>query len=166
MGKYNVLVGDITSDDILKGHDLIINPTNPYMLNGSGVAGAIFDKAGKEELERYTTTHYKDKMKVGDIRITPGFNLGIPIMFVQGPKYYDYPDPILELTKTYQIMLNEIKKYNYKNILLPSLGTGIYGYKHEDVGNIVKDLLTEFVKDNDINIDLVIYKEEDSKYYK
>ena len=61
MGKFNILIGDITSDEILKGHDLIINPTNPYMLYGSGVCGAIFDKAGKKELEEYTTSHYKNK---------------------------------------------------------------------------------------------------------
>lgn len=77
MGKFNILVGDITSDAILKGHDLIINPTNPYMLYGSGVCGAIFDKAGKKELEEYTTSHYNNKMEVGEIRITPGFNLGM-----------------------------------------------------------------------------------------
>lgn len=37
MGRYKILVGDITSDEILKGHDLIINPMNPQM-----VAGQVF----------------------------------------------------------------------------------------------------------------------------
>ena len=166
MGKYNILIGDITSDEILKDHDLIINPTNPYMLNGSGVAGAIFAKAGKNELEEYTSTHYKEKMKVGEIRITPGFNLGMDIMFVQGPKFYEYPNPIEKLTETYKNLLNVLKEDKYTNILLPSLGTGIYGYKHEDVGNIVKELLTDFVKNNDINIDLVLFHKEDKEYYK
>ena len=165
MGKYNVLVGDITSDEILKDHDLIINPTNPYMLNGSGVCGAIFDKAGKKELEEYTTSHYKNKMEVGEIRITPGFNLGMDIMFVQGPKFYDYPNPIDKLIETYQILLNALKMDKYTNILLPSLGTGIYGYHHEDVGKLVNELLTSFVKDNNINIDFVLFNLDDKKYY-
>lgn len=54
MGRYRVLVGDITSDSILKGHDLIINPTNPQMVAGAGVSGAIFKKAGVDRLEDYT----------------------------------------------------------------------------------------------------------------
>ena len=54
MGRYRVLIGDITSDSILKGHDLIINPTNPQMVAGAGVSGAIFKKAGVDRLEDYT----------------------------------------------------------------------------------------------------------------
>ena len=53
----------------------------------------------------------------------------------------------------------------YKNVLLPSLGTGIYGYKHSDVGKMVVDTLSEYIKDTDINIDLVLYFEKDKKYY-
>ena len=177
MGKLSIIVGDITSDEILKDHDLIVNPTNPAMLCGSGVCGAIFKKAGVDELENYTQTHFninrfssdnyheENMMKVGEVRITPGFNLGMDIMFVQGPRYFDYRDPIHKLTETYQNLLNEIKKNNYTNILIPSLGTGVYGFKHEEVGPIVKELLTNFVKDNDINIDLVLYKDDDKKYY-
>ena len=177
MGKYNILIGDIVSDSILKNHDLIINPTNPAMLCGSGVCGAIFKKAGVDELENYTQTHFninrfssdnyheENMMKVGDVRITPGFNLGMDIMFVQGPRYFDYRDPIHKLIETYQNLLNELNKNNYTNILLPSLGTGIYGFKHEDVGKEVTKLIKEFVNDNDINIDLVLLHEEDKIYY-
>jgi len=177
MGNFRILIGDIVSDEILKDHDLIINPTNPMMLAGSGVCGAIFKKAGVDELENYTQIqfninrfsednyHEENMMKVGDVRITPGFNLGMDIMFVQGPRYYEYPNPIEKLIETYQNLLNEIKKNNYTNILIPSLGTGIYGFKHEDVGTVVLNLLNDFVKDNNINIDLVLYREEDKKYY-
>ena len=58
MGRYRVLVGDITSDSILKEHDLIINPTNPQMVAGAGVSGAIFKKAGVDRLEDYTQKKY------------------------------------------------------------------------------------------------------------
>ena len=177
MGKYNILIGNIVSDEILKGHDLIVNSSNPAMLAGSGVCGEIFKKAGVDELENYTQTHYninrfsydnyheENMMKVGDIRITPGFNLNMDIMFVQGPKKYQYSDPLTVLLDTYKNMLNELKKNNYKNILLPSLGTGVHGYTHEEIGKEVSNLLKEFVKNTDINIDLVLFEEENKVYY-
>lgn len=172
MGKFNILIGDVTSDEKLEGHDLIVNPTNPRMVCGSGVSGAIFHKAGVNELERYTQSHYNisyhsndNLMKVGEIRITPGFKLGMDIMFVQGPKVYEYDNPEEVLFDTYNKMLESIYKNGYKSVLLVSLGTGTYGYKHEDVGKKVSALLKDFVRDKDLNIDLVLYDESQIEYY-
>jgi O-acetyl-ADP-ribose deacetylase (regulator of RNase III) len=176
MGKFRIIIGDITSDKILLNHDLIINPTNPQMVAGAGVSGAIFKKAGVDLLEEYTQEHYninyfsdnykkENIMKIGDIRITPGFNLNMDIMFVQGPKQWEHENPIKLLTKTYNNMLNKILEKNYKNILIPSLGTGEYGFEHKEVGKIVKELLNNYVIDKDINIDLVLYNENDKQYY-
>ncbi len=164
MGTFKILTGDITSDEILKDHDLIVNPTNPYMLYGGGVCGAIFRKAGINELENFTKNNFNTSMKITEVRITPGFNLNMDIMFVQGPKVTDNNSKEL-LIKTYKNMLNEINKNNYKNIIIPSLGTGIYGFKHEDVGKLVCNLLNNYIKDKDINIDLVLYNESNKKYY-
>ena len=166
MGKLKILIGDITSDEILKGHDAIVNATNPAMMHGGGVCGAIFDKAGTKELEAYIKENFKTLMRVGKVRITPGFNLGMDIIFAQGPKYYDYDNPLKVLQTTYLNLLNEINRNNYKNILLPSLGTGIYGFNHEEVGKMVVSTITEFIKDKEINIDLVLYLEKDKKYRK
>ena len=165
MGKLKILIGDITSDEILKNHDAIVNATNPAMMHGGGVCGAIFDKAGSKELTGYKKNNFNTNMNVGEMRITPGFNLGMDIIFAQGPRYYDYDNPIEILKQTYINLLNTINKNNYKNILLPSLGTGIYGYSHQEVGKMVVDTITEYIKDKDINIDLVLYLEKDKKYY-
>ena len=176
MGKFRIIIGDITSDEILSNHDLIINPTNPQMVAGSGVSGAIFKKAGVDLLEKYTQEHFninyfsdnykiENIMKVGDVIITPGFNLNMNIMFVQGPKRWEHDNSIELLEKTYNNMLNEIFKNNYKNVLIPSLGTGNYGFEHSQVGKIVKNLLNNYVIDKDINIDLVLYNEKDKQYY-
>ena len=173
MGKFRITSGNITDDTILKGHDSIVNPTNPRMVCGAGVSGSIFKKAGVNLLEEYTSKTYNityensnNLMKVGEVRITPGFNLNMDIIFVQGGVYWGSNSPIEELINTYHNLLKEIKNKGYKNILCPSLGTGSYGYSHKQVGNIVKNILEEFTKENDINIDLVIYDKEDIKYYK
>ncbi len=165
LGKLQILVGDITNDDILKDHDAIVNATNPAMMHGGGVCGAIFDKAGSTLLSNYIKNNFSTNMVVGEMRITPGFKIGMDIIFAQGPKYYECDNPIDELKKTYLNLLDTIKNNNYKNVLLPSLGTGIYGYKHEDVGKMVVDTINEYIKDTDINIDLVLYFEKDKKYY-
>lgn len=165
LGKLQILVGDITNDDILKDHDAIVNATNPAMMHGGGVCGAIFDKAGSTLLSNYIKNNFSTNMVVGEMRITPGFKIGMDIIFAQGPKYYECDNPIDVLKKTYLNLLDTIKNNNYKNVLLPSLGTGIYGYKHEDVGKMVVDTINEYIKDTDINIDLVLYFEKDKKYY-
>ena len=176
MGKFKIIIGDITSDSILENHDLIINPTNPQMVAGSGVCGAIFKKAGVDMLENYTQDTYdihyfsdnykkENVMRVGDIRVTPGFNLNMDIMFVQGPKKWEYSNSLELLMHTYTNMLKEISKGNYKNILIPSLGTGVYGFKHEEVGKQVATLLNAYTANNDINIDLVLYDKENLKFY-
>ncbi len=176
MGKLRIIIGNIVSDEILTNHDLIINPTNPQMVAGSGVSGAIFKKAGVNELEKYTQEtfeinyfydRYKKEniMKIGDVRITPGFNLNMDIMFVQGPKQWEHENSLELLINTYNNMLNKIVEKGYKNVLIPSIGTGTYGFKHQDIGKRVKDLLNKFAIDNDINIDLVLYKETDKQYY-
>ena len=165
LGKLQILVGDITNDDILKDHDAIVNATNPAMMHGGGVCGAIFDKAGSTLLSNYIKNNFSTNMVVGEMRITPGFKIGMDIIFAQGPKYYECDNPIDELKKTYLNLLDTIKNNNYKNVLLPSLGTGIYGFKHGDVGKMVVDAINEYIKDTDINIDLVLYLEKDKKYY-
>ena len=176
MGKFRIIIGDITLDEILVNHDLIINPTNPQMVAGAGVSGAIFKKAGVDLLEKYTQEHYninyfsdnynrENIMNIGDIRITPGFNLNMDIMFVQGPKKWEHDNSVELLKITYNNMLKQIFESNYKNILIPSLGTGDYGFEHNEVGKIVKELLNNYVIDKDINIDLVLYDETSEKYY-
>ncbi len=175
MGCFKIIVGDITDDRILENHDLIINPTNPRMVCGAGVSGAIFHKAGVERLENYTQTKYNisyftndNLMKVGEIRITPGFDLGMDIMFAQGPRVYDYDNYSKAkdmLLNTYKNIINAAYYKGYKNILLPSMGTGSYGFEHEDTAKDVIQLINDNIKNIDINIDYVLYNEEDLLYY-
>lgn len=176
MGKFRILIGNIISNNILKNHDLIVNPTNPQMVAGAGVSGEIFKKAGVEELEAYTQktfniNYYSDSyneennMQIGDIRITPGFNLKMDIMFVQGPKAWENSNSHKILLLVYKIMLNMACASGYKNILLPSIGTGEYGFEHSKIGKDVYQILNNYSKTHDINIDLVLLDKNNKKYY-
>lgn len=179
MGRLKIVVGNITSDEILAGHDLIINPTNPQMVAGAGVSGSIFKKAGVDILESYTereygiyyfTDNYNEKniMKVGDVRITPGFGLNMDIMFVQGPKAYDYENldrAKRDLLDVYSKMIRVAHEKGYKNILCPSLGTGSYGFEHKNIAKDVIETIKNDIADVEINVDLVLYNEEELSYY-
>lgn len=175
MGNLKIVTGDITDDRLLINHDLIINPTNPRMVCGAGVSQAIFHKAGVEKLENYTQAKYDisyftndNLMKVGEIRITPGFDLGLDIMFVQGPKVYDYDNYFQAkdiLLNVYKDIVNTAYSNGYRNILLPSMGTGSYGFEHKDTSKDVIKVLNDSINNIDINIDFVLYNEEDRLYY-
>lgn len=165
MGKLYLTVGDYILNS--EGKDAIVNAQNKYMVKGSGICGTIYNAAGNE-LEKYCKNTYKDNMKNNEVRITKGFNLKMDIIHILAPKYYEEKEPINSLMECYKSLLKSIKENNYKKVLLPSLGTGIHGYKHEDVAKPLIDLLLDFCNNNDIDIYLnnMYPKEKDiySKY--
>ena len=149
MGKLYFTCGDYISNS--KGMDAIVNATNKYMAYGSGICGAIYNASGFE-LEEYCKNTYHEYMKNGEVRITSGFKLPMDIIHVLAPKFYEESDPINALMDCYDNLLQEIKIKGYKKVLLCSLGTGIHGYKHEDVAIPLVNLLSGFCKLNDVEI--------------
>ena len=111
MGKLNIVSGNLF--DYLDNKDLIVNSANQYMIYGSGVCGAIYKMADKDLLEKYCKEHFKDNMKVNEIRFTPGFNIGIDILHIYCPKYYQSKNPINELLESYNNIFISAKEKDY-----------------------------------------------------
>ena len=149
MGKLYLTCGDFILNS--KNMDAIVNAQNKYMQNGSGICGAIYRASGIELLE-YCQKNYKEYMVNGEVRITPGFNLPMDIIHVLAPRFYEETNPINSLMDCYNNVLLSIKDKGYKKVLFPSLGTGIHGYKHEDVVKPLINLLMGFCKMNDVEI--------------
>ena len=149
MGNLYFTCGDYISNS--KGMDAIVNAANKYMINGSGICGAIYNSAGTELINYCKNTFDKD-MENNEVRITPGFNLPMDIIHVLAPKAYEESDPINELLKGYKNLLDTISNSKYKKVLLCSLGTGIHGYKHEEVAKPLINLLVNYCKLNDVDI--------------
>ena len=149
MGKLYLISDDIISNSV--GKDAIVNAQNKYMQNGSGICGAIYRAAGIELLE-YCQSIYKEYMNVGEVRITPGFNLKMDIIHVLAPKAFEEKQPLEKLLECYNNLLDEIKKHNYKTVILPSLGTGIHGYEHKDVAKPLMIMLNNFCNNNDVDL--------------
>lgn len=163
MKKLTIICGNIL--DYLKDMDAIVNSNNKYMISGSGICGSIYKKAGKEKLEEYCKNNYKSEMKVNEIRITKGFDLGIDIIHIYCPKYHECINPINDLLQGYENIFINAKEKGYKNIISVSIGTGIHGYKHNEIGNILTNKLNELTIKYNINFTLVISNEMYIKYY-
>lgn len=178
MYSLRVLVGNIVDDELLRQVDAVVLPTNPMMRCGAGVSGAIFHKAGVDELESYTERRFgisyfdesrRNEMKPTEVRVTPGFALPCDIIFAQGPKAYDYPnfDTALELLlTTYVNIFKAAAEQRWSAILLPALGTGSYGFSHEDTASHVMRLLTGLVSKYGITAYLVLNDAAVQEYYK
>lgn len=163
MGRLSIVSGNVL--DYLDGKDLIVNSANKYMVYGSGVCGAIYKKANKELLENYCKNKYKEYMAVNEIRFSPGFNLGIDILHICSPKYYESKEPLKELLESYNNIFIETKKKSYKSIVSVSLGGGINGYKHNDIAKDVINKLKELVNKYDIDFMLVLPSQEIKELY-
>lgn len=178
MYSLHVLVGNIVDDKLLHQVDAVVLPTNPMMRCGAGISGAIFHKAGVDALESYTERRFgisyfdesrRNEMKTTEVRITPGFALPCDIIFAQGPKAYDYPnlDTALEyLLTTYVNIFKAAAEQKWAAILLPALGTGSYGFSHEDTAPHVMRLLTGLTSEYGITAYLVLNDAKVQEYYK
>ena len=150
MGNLVIVSGDIIKN--AEKAEAIVNSTNKYMDYGSGVCGAIYRVAGVELLETYCHSKWLTEMKVNEIRITTGFRLLKEIIHIYCPSYYEEKEPIEKLKESYIKLFNRIKEEQYKRVIIPSLGTGIHGYQHEDVAKMVINLLKDFTNNNAIDI--------------
>lgn len=83
MGKLYLLTGDYILNS--KEKDAIVNATNKYMTNGSGICGVIYRNAGFR-LEEYCHNTYTTNMVNNEVRITPGFDLNMDITEFQWTK--------------------------------------------------------------------------------
>ena len=149
MGTLHLITGDIIENCI--DMDAIVNAQNKYMQMGSGVCGAIYNAAGIDLLN-YCQNNYKEYMIDGEVRITQGFNLKCNIVHVLAPKAFEQQNPLNSLLDCYENLLDSIKDNHYKKVILPSLGAGIHGYKHDQISKPLMILLSKFCIDNNIDL--------------
>lgn len=122
------------SIDLVKGScldieaDAIVNAANKYLLAGSGICGAIFQKAGKEELQKECFTH-ELPLNDGDAVITGSHNIpnAKAIIHAVGPDFGETPDAFESLFKAYYNSLKVLMENNMHSISFPLISSGIFG---------------------------------------
>ena len=102
-------------------------------------------------------------MKPTEVRVTPGFALPCDIIFAQGPKAYEYEecnDALILLLQTYQNVIHTAIVRGYQSILLPALGTGSYGFTHEDTAGSVMNMLKAVLQSTNLTVYFVVYEQK------
>jgi hypothetical protein len=150
---FKIIRNDITK---VKA-DAIVNTVNPYGFIGRGVETAIYNAAGSEAL-------LEERRKIGilypgDVGITPAFNLDAKyIIHVSGPVWKDGRSNELDLLRQcYDKALHMAVENNCKSIAFPLLATGAYRFPEEIGVAIAVESFTEFLKEYEIEIFLVVF---------
>lgn len=150
---FQIIRNDITRMEA----DAIVNTVNPYVQIGRGVELAIYNAAGKEKL-------FAERKKLGillpgDVGITPAFQLNAKyIIHVSGPFWQDgkYNEEDI-LKQCYYKALELAVKNNCHSIAFPLLSTGTYKFPKELGISIAIEVFTNFLKDHEIEILLVVF---------
>lgn len=130
----DIIKTDITELDT----DCIVNAANAELREGSGVCGAIFRAAGREEMTEACSK--LNSVVTGFAAITPGFALKAKyVIHAVGPVYVPGGSGELAagaLYSAYKESLDLAKKYNCHSIGFPLISTGVFGYPKDEAWEI------------------------------
>jgi len=150
----------IVRDDLTRmGVDAIVNAANTQLQEGGGVCGAIFNAAGRRELQEAC-----DKLapiQLGEAVITPGFKL--PTRFVihaAGPVWHGGEQGEEQaLTACYRNALMRATVNGCASVAFPLISSGIFGYPKAEALRVATTAIQDFLAthDEDLEVFLVVF---------
>lgn len=148
----------IVRNDIAEMHcDAIVNAANSSLKMGGGVCGAIFKKAGAEQLRKECDAI--GWCPPGKAVITSGCGLNARyVIHAVGPRYQDGNSGESALLRgAYRSALDLAAEYQCESIAFPLISAGIYGYPRREAMDIAIEVFREFLLDHELEIIFVLY---------
>lgn len=153
----------IIRDDITRVKaDAIVNTANPKPVIGAGTDNAIYTAAGKEKL--LAARKLIGDIKPGDAIETAAYNLDAKYIIHTVCIAWDLDnETALDTLKLcYKNSLKLALELNCKSIAFPLIGTGAYGFPHDEAVEIAKSVSKKFLKEtgSDMKIMLVVFDKD------
>ena len=145
--------------DITQLHvDAVVNAANERLRAGGGACGAIFNAAGREELQ--AACDQIGHVDTGSAVATPGFKLPARhIIHTAGPIWRGgtMGEPEL-LASCYRSSMVLARKLGDESIAFPLISAGIFGYPPEEALKVATDTIRAYLKDDpDLEVTLCLF---------
>ena len=141
--KLELVEGDITQQDT----EAIVNATNPSLLGGGGVDGAIHRAGGPQILDECRKI---GGCPPGEARITTGGRLKAKfVIHTVGPIYHGGQRGEAQvLANAYRNSLALASQHGIQSVAFPSLSTGAYGYPIELAAPIALRTVMDYLREH------------------
>lgn len=159
----SLIKGDITKIEV----DAIVNAANTSLLGGGGVDGAIHKAGGKIILEECQKIRSRQGgCKVGEAVITLAGKLPSKyVIHTVGPVWNGgHKNEENLLAAAYYNSLKLAAENHLKSIAFPSISTGIYKFPKDRAAQIAVDVVSNFIKNNNIVEDVFFICYDDENY--
>jgi O-acetyl-ADP-ribose deacetylase (regulator of RNase III) len=170
MSSIELIHGSVVDQEV----DAIVNAANKELIIGSGVCGAIFVRAGVEELTR-ACSEIPTPLQDGDAVITPAFRItnAKKIIHAVGPNFALKKDAFPELENAYYNSLELLKENGLHSIAFPLISSGIYAGDLKEPAKesvmVLLDVINQFSEvnpDYDIDVKVCAYSDEEYEQIK
>lgn len=149
----------LTRDDVSRvDAEAVVNAANEHLSAGGGVCGAIFEAAGRRELE--SACKQLGGCPTGSAVVTPGFGLKARwIIHAVGPIWRGGSwDEDTLLRSAYRSALERASELGVRSVALPLISTGIFGFPIDRALAIATSEISAFLdRVQDVEVRLVVF---------
>ncbi|WP_306057925.1 macro domain-containing protein [Natronococcus wangiae] len=154
--KFDVIQGDIAEQSA----DALVNAAGTSLEMGSGVAGALRDRAGEEINEEATK---KGPIDLGEAAATDAYDLNAEYVIHAAamPHYGDGRATEGSIRDATRNALETADELRCRSIVMPALGCGVAGFDLEDGAAIVGEEIEEYESEHLEEVRFIAYSDDE-----